>query len=75
MDVERDEVNIVTVFGVFMLDPQTGYINLHDFSETSDKEVGDALDTLKGQGMKRLVLDLRENPGQHRLPRRLVRKC
>ena len=63
LDVERDEVNIVTVRGVFMLDPQTGYIKLGDFSETSDREVGDALDKLKAQGMKRLVLDLRDNPG------------
>jgi carboxyl-terminal processing protease len=46
-----------------MLDPQTGYIKLGDFSETSDKEVGDALDKLRAQGMKRLVFDLRENPG------------
>jgi carboxyl-terminal processing protease len=63
MDVERDEVNIVTVRGAFMLDPQTGYIKLGDFSETSDKEVGDALEKLKAQGMKRLVFDLRDNPG------------
>ena len=63
MDVERDAVNIVTVQGVFMLDSQTGYIKLHDFSETSAKEVGDALGKLKAQGMKRLVFDLRDNPG------------
>jgi carboxyl-terminal processing protease len=63
MDVERDEVNIVTVRGAFMLDPQTGYIKLGEFSETSDKEVGDALEKLKAQGMKRLVFDLRDNPG------------
>jgi carboxyl-terminal processing protease len=63
MDVERDEVNIVTVRGAFMLDPQTGYIKLGDFSETSDKEVGDALEKLKAEGMKRLVFDLRDNPG------------
>jgi carboxyl-terminal processing protease len=63
MDVERDEVNIVTVRGVFMIDAQTGYIKLGDFSETSDKEVGDALEKLKAQGMKRLVFDLRGNPG------------
>ena len=63
MDVERDEVNIVTVRGPFMLDGQTGYINLFNFSETSNKEVGDALEKLKAQGMKRLVLDLRDNPG------------
>jgi len=63
MDVERDEVNIVTVRGVFMIDNQTGYIKLGDFSETSEKEVGDAVEKLKAQGMKRLVFDLRGNPG------------
>jgi carboxyl-terminal processing protease len=63
MEVERDEVNIVTVRGVFMLDAQTGYIKLGDFSQTSNREVGDALEKLKTQGMKRLVLDLRDNPG------------
>ncbi len=31
--------------------------------ETSDREVGDALEKLKAQGMKRLVFDLRDNPG------------
>jgi carboxyl-terminal processing protease len=39
MEVERDEVNIVTVKGAFMIDEQTGYIKLGDFGETSDKEV------------------------------------
>jgi carboxyl-terminal processing protease len=63
MEVERDEVNIVTVRGAFMLDAQTGYIKLGDFSQTSDREVGDALEKLKAQGMKRLVFDLRDNPG------------
>jgi len=63
MDVERDEVNIVTVRGAFMIDPTTGYIKLGDFSETSDREVGQALEKLTSQGMKRLVLDLRDNPG------------
>jgi carboxyl-terminal processing protease len=63
MDVERDEVNIVTVRGVFMIDPQTGYIKLGDFSETSEQEVGSAVAKLKAQGMKRLVFDLRGNPG------------
>jgi carboxyl-terminal processing protease len=63
MEVERDEVNIVTVRGAFMLDAQTGYIKLGDFSQTSNREVGDALEKLKAQGMKRLVFDLRDNPG------------
>ena len=44
LDVERDEVNIVTVRGAFMIDKDTGYIKLGDFSETSDDEVGAALE-------------------------------
>src|SRR6476661_729416 len=63
LDVERDEVNIVTVRGAFMIDKDTGYIKLGDFSETSDEEVGAALKKLTDAGMKRLVFDLRDNPG------------
>jgi carboxyl-terminal processing protease len=61
--VERDEITIPTILGVFMVDTETGYIRLRDFSETSDDELGRALQNLSGQGMKRLVLDLRDNPG------------
>ena len=63
MEVVRDEVNITTVRGTFMLDKDTGYVKLTEFSETSDRELGEALETLTGKGMKRLVLDLRDNPG------------
>jgi carboxyl-terminal processing protease len=63
LEVERAEVNIVTVRGAFMIDKETGYIKLGDFSETSDTEVGAALKKLTESGMKRLVFDLRDNPG------------
>ena len=63
LTIERDEVNITTVRGVFMVDDQTGYIKLGDFSETSDDEVGRALQELKAKGMKRLLFDIRDNPG------------
>lgn len=61
--VTRDEVNIVSVRGAFMVDDQTGYIKLAEFTETSNSEVGAALEQLTAKGMKRLVLDLRDNPG------------
>jgi carboxyl-terminal processing protease len=63
LEVERDEVNITTVRGAFMTDKETGYIKLADFSETSNDEVGKALEDLKARGMKRLIFDLRDNPG------------
>jgi carboxyl-terminal processing protease len=63
MDVQRDEVNITTVRAAFMIDKDTGYIKLDQFTETSDREMGDALQKLSANGMKRLVFDLRENPG------------
>ena len=63
LEVLRDEIHIPTVRAAFMLDGTTGYILLSDFGENSDDEMGDALRTLRDQGMRRIVLDLRNNPG------------
>lgn len=63
LNVERDEINITTVRTAFMIAPGTGYIRLQDFSETTDREVGEALKKLRSEGLQRLVLDLRDNPG------------
>lgn len=63
LQVTRDEIHIPTVPSAFMLDSQTGYIKLRDFGENTDQELGQALKDLAGKGMKRLVFDLRANPG------------
>jgi carboxyl-terminal processing protease len=63
LEIERDAVSITTVRGAFMLDKDTGYVKLADFSETSNEEVGAALKDLSAKGMKRLIFDLRDNPG------------
>jgi carboxyl-terminal processing protease len=63
LEVTRDEVNIVSVRGAFMIDNETGYIKLAEFTETSNHEMGNALEQMTAKGMKRLVLDLRDNPG------------
>jgi carboxyl-terminal processing protease len=63
LEIERDAVNMKTVRGAFMIDKDTGYLKLGDFSETSNEEVGVALKALSEKGMKRLMLDLRDNPG------------
>lgn len=46
-----------------MVDPETGYVRLDEFSEKSADDVGDAIARLKGQHARRLILDLRGNPG------------
>lgn len=52
----------VPYFGM-LGDGQTGYIYLTGFTEGACREVRDALDDLRRQGAKRLVFDLRGNPG------------
>jgi carboxyl-terminal processing protease len=61
--VRRDEVHIPTIAAAVMLDDTTGYIKLTEFAENSDRELGRALGDLTKRGMKRLVFDLRGNPG------------
>jgi carboxyl-terminal processing protease len=63
LTVPRAEIHITTVQTAFMIAPGTGYIRLREFSETSDEEIGAALKKLSAEGMQRLVLDLRDNPG------------
>jgi carboxyl-terminal processing protease len=63
LSVVRDEIHIPTVPAAFMIDAQTGYLRLSDFGENTDAELGRALRDLKGKGMRRLVFDLRGNPG------------
>jgi carboxyl-terminal processing protease len=61
--VERDEINIPTIQGAFLLDDDTGYIRLKDFSETTDRDLSRSLRDLTEKGMRRVLLDLRDNPG------------
>ena len=63
VEVPRDEINIPSIPAYFMADAETGYVRLQDFAENTDRDLDAALKDLSGQGMKRLLLDLRQNPG------------
>jgi carboxyl-terminal processing protease len=63
MSVTRAEIPQTTVRQSYMLNPATGYIQLTEFARGSGREIADALDKLRGSGMKQLVLDLRNNGG------------
>jgi carboxyl-terminal processing protease len=61
--VTRDVVKLKNVPYYGMINDEVGYIDLKDFTSTASKEVRQAVTDLKAKGMKKLVLDLRENPG------------
>jgi carboxyl-terminal processing protease len=61
--VTRDEIKLPDVPYSGMLDETTGYIKLNSFTRTASSDVKAAFSTLKNEGMKELVLDLRGNGG------------
>lgn len=61
--LDRAEVKIPDVPYYGMLDENVGYISLSSFTRTASKEVREAFKDLKGQGMTKLVFDLRGNGG------------
>jgi len=62
-ELVRDEVYLPTVPAYFMIDATTGYIRMQDFGENTDRDVKHALRDLASKGMKRLLFDVRNNPG------------
>ena len=60
--VEIRDVEIQTVSHE-MLSGDTGYIRISEFSEVTSEQYKKAFADLKDQGMKKLVVDLRDNPG------------
>jgi carboxyl-terminal processing protease len=63
VELTRDEVYIATVPAYFMIDGTTGYIRMQDFGENTSHDVKHALRELASKGMRRLLLDIRQNPG------------
>lgn len=63
LDIVRDEIPQNTVQQVYMLDDETGYIALRDFTNPTTGEVAEAIAQLRDQSMQRLIFDLRINGG------------
>ena len=61
--ITREVINVKSVPYYGMFDNGTGYIKVSNFSKHTSAELVDAVDSLEGDGMKSLVLDLRSNPG------------
>ena len=61
--IERATILLRAVPFALMLEPGIGYVPLQTVSETSSREVRAAVDSLRGEGLEGLILDLRGNPG------------
>jgi carboxyl-terminal processing protease len=64
--VVRDRIPSYSVSAGYMIDAQTGYIKVDRFTESTFEEFRNVLNNLKTAGAKRLMLDLRNNPGGYK---------
>jgi carboxyl-terminal processing protease len=62
-EITRGRIPIYTVDSAYMMDERTGYIKISRFAMTTYDEFLGHLRRLQSEGMDRLVLDLRNNPG------------
>ena len=62
-EISREKISINPVPFSEMIDAETGYILLTRFNSKASSEVKKAFSKLKKAGMKKLVFDLRSNPG------------
>ena len=61
--ITRKKIDISPVPFFAMLDTEVGYISFVKFNENAASEVKKAFLELKDQGMKKLIIDVRGNPG------------
>ncbi|MCI8730032.1 MAG: S41 family peptidase [Lachnospiraceae bacterium] len=62
VDIEKEEVKIPVVSHE-MLDNQVGYLAIYEFTDVTFEQYQKAKEDLESQGMEKLVIDLRDNPG------------
>ena len=63
--ITRAAIEVHSVTAAFMLDKKAGigYLRLSQFSRTSYSEICNAMERLKGEGMRSIIVDLRGNGG------------
>lgn len=61
--ITRDEIPLYSLDVSYMIKQSIGYIKISRFASTTYDEYLDAFNALSRKGMKKLILDLRGNPG------------
>lgn len=62
-NVKRGDVPVNSVDAYYMIEPTTGYVKVNQFGSNTYNEFINALSTLKSDGAKRYIVDLRGNGG------------
>ena len=62
-EITRAEIAITSIDVAMMVNEEAGYVSVNKFGMKTGQELTRALQSLREQGMKRLILDLRNNPG------------
>lgn len=63
-EITRDEIPLYSVDAGYMINDETGYIKVNRFSGKTYEEFMKKMETMiEKEGMKHLILDLRQNPG------------
>ena len=63
LTIVREAIPTNSISNVLMVKPGVGYIRIKDFTYTTVRELDEAIAKLEGEGMQKLILDLRMNPG------------
>ncbi|UKT63976.1 S41 family peptidase [Pedobacter mucosus] len=61
--VTRGKVNVSSIDASYMINPETGYVRISKFGANTDSDFATIAANLKAKGMKKLILDLRDNGG------------
>lgn len=61
--IKREKIIMPSVPYYGMIDSKTGYIRFTSFTQNSTEEVRTAVNALKNNNVKQIILDLRGNPG------------
>lgn len=61
--IVRDIIPTHSVDVAYMIDDEIGFVKMTKFSATTHKEFVEAIKKLKSEGIKKLILDLRDNTG------------
>ena len=63
LTIVREKIRVESVTDVAILKDGIGYLRLTQFAEPTAEELMAALDRLESEGMRALILDVRNNPG------------